>query len=175
MYESVCVTPCSKSYSGFQSSQVFSMASKAFFNLAPGHHQLLQPCLPHWAPSQRPLAILWAHPASSAKGPLHLLFPFWYGLFLDSPMAHSLMSFTTVPEGPLWPVWPFFSDYSVEDVTLLTPSLLLIISYPFYLEIIHTDTHTHTCLYPYDWSVPAIVLVSPWRELCCRAMWYFKK
>ena len=148
MYESVCATPCSKSYSGFQSSQVFSMASKALLNLAPGHHQLLQPCLPHWAPSQQPLAILRAHPASSAKWPLHLLFPFWYGLFLDSPMAHSLMSFTTMPEGPLWPVWRFFLWLFCIRCD---PPHSISAPHHFLSSFIWkscTQTHTHTCLYP---------------------------
>ena len=61
-----------------------------------------------WLPHNSLLTILWAHPASSVKEPLHLLFPFWHGLFLDSRMAHSLMSFTAVLERHLWPVWPFF-------------------------------------------------------------------
>ena len=122
------------------------------------------------------LAILWAHPASSAKEPLHLLFPFWHGLFLDSRMAHSLMSFTAVLEGHLWPVWPFFLWLFCIRCDPSHP-----ISAPHYSlcpfiwkSYTHTPTHTH--VYPlYDWSLPAIVLVSPWREPCCRGRWYFKK
>ena len=112
-----------------------------------GHHQLLQPCIPHWAPSQQPSCHSLSTSSKLCERAFALTvsfsawpFPRWSHGSL-SHVIHScagrspLTSLAFLCLIILYKMWP-------SSPHLCSSSFAI----PFYLEITHTHTHTFTPL-----------------------------